>query len=134
MAQLDWGTGIGLHFANNEEYYETLGYLAGKQECVKVYTHDNNKSGARSGQGKLHTHASKESLPDGLRRSFEESGDNRLSVSGYVRNLIENHGFTESYDPTDKSYTFYRFPDSVESVRETVPEAYLKDFDRGCDF
>lgn len=28
MAQLDWGTGIGLHFRNDAEYYEILGYLA----------------------------------------------------------------------------------------------------------
>ena len=29
MAQLIWGngTGIGLHFINDSEYYETLGYL-----------------------------------------------------------------------------------------------------------
>lgn len=27
MAKLDWGRGIGLHFKNNNEYYETLGFL-----------------------------------------------------------------------------------------------------------
>lgn len=26
MPRLDWGLGIGLHFYNSEEYYETLGF------------------------------------------------------------------------------------------------------------
>lgn len=32
MAQLNWGRGIGLHFLDNHEYYETLGVLTKKTE------------------------------------------------------------------------------------------------------
>ena len=53
MAQLHWGTGIGLHFLDDAEYYETLGYLAKKPPSVEVYTHDNNKSGAWAGQSRV---------------------------------------------------------------------------------
>ena len=59
MAQLDWGNGIGLHFQNDAEYYETLGFLAKNPSLVSVYTHDNDRSGAWAGQGKLHTHIDK---------------------------------------------------------------------------
>ncbi|MCM1065016.1 MAG: hypothetical protein NC420_11220 [Eubacterium sp.] len=131
MAQLDWGKGIGLHFRDEAEYYEALGYLAKNPMQVKVYTHKNDRSGAWAGQGKLHTRVAKDILPDGLRRSFEESGDDRLSVTDYVRNLVDNHAFDRFRDPTDRLYTFYRFPDSVDDVRATVPKKHLKDFDRG---
>ena len=131
MAQLHWGRGIGLHFNSNEEYYEVLGYLTKNPALVDVYTHDNDISGAWAGQGKLETRISKSSLPDGLRRSFILSGDERLSVSDYVENLIDNHSFTRFYDPTGNHYTYYRFPDSMLDVRATVPEAYKEDFDRG---
>lgn len=131
MAQLDWGLGIGLHFLNDAEYYEALGYLAKDPALVSVYTHDNDKSGARAGQGKLHTRVDKRNLPDGLQRSFVQSSDNRLSVSDYVRNLVDNHGFTQYRDPTGKLYTFYRYPNSMMDVRATVPPAHWADFDRG---
>lgn len=131
MAQLDWGTGIGLHFNSDNEYYETLGFLAKSPSLVDIYTHENEESGAWAGQGKLDTTIEKRSLPDGLKRSFIQSGDSRLSVTDYVRNLVINHGFTKYYDPTGNKYTFYRFPENVESVRNTVPSKYISDFDRG---
>lgn len=131
MAQMNWGTGIGLHFKDDAEYYEILGYLTKDPSCVDVYTHKNDKSGAWAGQGKLETKVSKSCLPDGLKRSFNLSGDHRLSVSDYVANLIENHSFTRFYDPTGNLYTFYRMPSSYSDVRATVPELYLNDFDRG---
>lgn len=131
MAQLHWGRGIGLHFHNDADYYKTLGYLTKNPALVAVYTHDNDKSGAWAGQGKLHTRVDKNTLPDGLRSSFRKSGDNRLSVTDYVRNLVYNHAFTQYYDPTGNLYTFYRFPLSVASVKRTVPREFWGDFDRG---
>lgn len=134
MAQLDWGMGIGLHFRDDEEYYETLGYLAKNPAFVDVYTHDNDKSGAWAGQGKLQTRVNKRNLPEGLRRSFIQSGDDRLSVTDYVRNLVYNHAFDQYYDPTGNFYTFYRFPNSVADVKATVPRIFWADFDRGYNY
>ncbi|MCM1253793.1 MAG: hypothetical protein NC321_13315 [Clostridium sp.] len=131
MAQLDWGTGIGLHFDNDAEYYETLGYLTKRPALVDIYTHDNDKSGAWAGQGKLQVRVDKSKLPDGLRRSFKQSGDDRLSVTDYVKNLVLNHAFTQFYDPTGNYYTFYRFPASMVDVKQTVPQSFWVDFDRG---
>lgn len=131
MAKLDWGTGIGLHFNNNEEYYETLGYLSQNPNKVVVYTHDNQVSGAWAGQGKLETKVAKSLLPDGLKRSFIQSGDARLSVTDYIENLVYNHNFSCFYDPTGNRYTFYRYPNSCQDVRSTVPVQHLSDFDRG---
>ncbi len=131
MAQKDWGDGIGLHFVDNAEYYETLGYLTKDPASVVVYTHKNDVSGAWAGQGKLETKIDKCLLPAALKRSFDLSGDNRLSVSDYVENLINNHSFTKFYDPTGNLYTYYRMPSSFNDVRATVPNSNLRDFDRG---
>lgn len=134
MAQLHWGTGIGLHFRDDAEYYETLGFLSKNPSLVAVYTHDNDRSGAWAGQGKLHTHINKRLLPPGLRGAFIESGDDRLSVTDYVRNLVENHAFTCFHDPTGNLYTFYRFPNAVSDVKATVPREFLQDFNRGYNW
>jgi hypothetical protein len=133
MAKLDWGngTGIGLHFNNDEEYYEVLGFLSKKPSDVVAYTHENDISGAWSGQGKLETKIGKSQLPAALYRSFVQSGDNRLSVSDYVENLVYNHAFSNFYDPTGNQYTFYIFPESYEAVRNTVPQQYLRNFNIG---
>ena len=131
MAQLNWGIGIGLHFTDNEEYYEILGYLARRPARVYVYTHKNDISGAWAGQGKLETAIPKCQLPSALKRAFDLSGDHRLSVSDYVANLVYNHAFTGFRDPTGNRYTYYRFPESIEDVRNTVPEEYLDAFNRG---
>ena len=133
MARLIWGngTGIGLRFIDNSEYYETLGYLCKTPAEVVVYTHQNDVSGAWAGQGKLETRINKNRLPSGLKRSFDLSGDNRLSVSDYVDNLVQCHAFTRFVDPTGRQYTYHIYPESIQAVRNTVPAQYLRDFDRG---
>ena len=51
-----------------------------------------------------------------------------------MKNLIENHKFSEYRDPTGKLYTLYRYPRSVEDVKTTIPRVYLHDFDRGYNW
>ncbi len=134
MARLNWGDGIGLHFRNNEEYYETLGFLAKKNRFIDIYTHDNRRSGAWGGQGKLETHVDINILPRPLRIAFEKSGDARLSVTDYVQNL-KYHGFTIEQDFTGNSYTFHLFPVSLDEVIESIEsEEYVEDFFRGYNW
>lgn len=133
MARLDWGGGIGLHFRSNEEYYETLGFLTKKNRPIDIYTHDNSKSGAWSGQGKLETHIEICVLPRPLREAFKKSGDARLSVTDYVLNL-KNHGFTIKFDFSGNGYTYHIFPESIDAVIDSIEldsielDKYEKDF------
>lgn len=134
MAQLNWGKGIGLHFLDNKEYYETLGFLTKKSRMVDIYTHDNGRSGAWGGQGKLETHVGTNYLPRPLKSAFEESGDARLSVTDYVQNL-RKHGFTIEQDFTGNKYTYHLFPISVDAVIDTIEsEEYVEDFLRGYNW
>lgn len=134
MAQLEWGRGIGLHFKNNEEYYETLGFLTKRNRPVDIYTHDNGRSGAWGGQGKLETHVGTHILPRPLRAAFEKSGDARLSVTDYVLNL-KNHGFTIEQDFAGNRYTYHLFPESVDAVIASIEsDVYVEDFFRGYNW
>ncbi len=134
MAKLDWGKGIGLHFVNNSEYYETLGFLAKRNRMVDIYTHDNDKSGAWGGQGKLETHVGINILPRPLKEAFNASGDARLSVTDYVLNL-RNHGFTIAQDFSGNRYTYHLFPESIDSVISSIEaEEYVEDFYRGYNW
>ena len=83
------------------------------------------------GQGKLETHVGTKILPRPLRIAFEQSGDARLSVTDYVLNL-KNHGFTIMQDPSGNKYTYHLFPESVETVVDSIEsDEYVSDFFRG---
>ena len=109
MAKLDWGRGIGLHFKNNNEYYETLGFLTKRSRLVDIYTHDNGRSGAWGGQGKLETHVG--------------------------THILRNHGFTIEQDFAGNRYTYHLFPESLDVVVKSIEsEEYEEDFFRGYNW
>lgn len=131
MATLNWGKGIGLNFIDNSDYYYCLGYLTNRSHGIDVYTHDNGRDGAWAGQGKLHNRTNISNHPATFQHSFRQSGDDRLSVSAYVENLVYNHNFSQWYDPTGENFTYYRFPESMENVLSTVPIDFREDFISG---
>ncbi len=130
MPQLEW---TSLKFLSNEEYYETLGFLAKDENLVKIYCEDNKKNGAWAKQGRLSVKKTLalNYIPRPLSCLFNNSNELRVSESAYVEDLHSNHGFTLEEDPTGNGYTCYLHPISVGTVRDTVPERYQKDFDRG---
>lgn len=132
MINLVWrkDDSIGLEFESESEYFETLGFLTKDSRPIDIFTHENQRSGARAPQGKLKLNFSG-NIPRALAWAFNQSNDDRLSVSDYVDNLVQCHAFTRSVDPTGKQYTYHIFPESIQAVRNTVPAQYLEDFDRG---
>lgn len=132
MVNLVWrkDDSIGLEFENESEYYETLGFLTKDSRPIEIFTHANQRSGARAPQGKLRL-VFGGNIPEALAWAFNQSNDDRLSVSDYVDNLVHYHAFTRFVDPTGRQYTYHIFPESVEAVRDTVPTRFLRDFDRG---
>lgn len=119
---------IGLEFPNYDDYYETLGFLSHPRTTVRIYTHKNQQSGAYGSQGKLE--CTNNILTRPLLNSFQQSKDNRLSVSSYVNTLIRMHHF-QLDDPTNQAYTVHVSAPNVTTVRSTVPNNYLPSFDRG---
>lgn len=133
--RLDWrhnNNSIGISFIDEHEYYETLGYLS-KSGRIRIYWHNNDRSGARSYQGKLEREIEVDLIkPRPLNKSFSRSGDHRLSVTDYVNNLRNNHNFTQ-YGDLNVDYTVYLEPNNYLKIRNTVPAPYLADFDRGYE-
>ena len=128
--ELNWGN--ILHFNSEKDYYEVLGFLSKEEELIRVYTENNEKAGAWSGQGRMSLrNVSIDSLPEALKNAFETSVDGRISVTHYVKNLKENHNFSREIDPTGSDFTKRLYKESLEKVLETVPEEYENDFYRG---
>lgn len=128
--ELNWGN--ILHFNSEKDYYEVLGFLSKEEELIRVYTENNDKAGAWSGQGRMSLrNVSIDSLPEALKNAFETSADGRISVTQYVKNLKENHNFSREIDPTGSDFTKRLYKESLEKVLETVPEEYENDFYRG---
>lgn len=134
MAQLNWGQGVGLHFQDNHEYYETLGFLAKRNRSIDMYTHNNKNNDVWSGQGKLETRVGVNILPRPLKEAFKQLGDARLTVTEYILNL-KNHGFTIEQHLTGSKYLYHLFPASLSKVSDTIEsEEYLEDFFRGYNW
>ena len=128
--ELNWGN--ILHFNSEKDYYEVLGFLSKEEELIRVYTENNDKAGAWSGQGRMSLrNVSIDSLPEALKNAFETSVDGRISVTHYVKNLKENHNLSREIDPTGSDFTKRLYKESLEKVLETVPEEYENDFYRG---
>ena len=128
--ELNWGN--ILHFNSEKDYYEVLGFLSKEEELIRVYTENNDKAGAWSGQGRMSLrNVSIDSLPEALKNAFETSVDGRISVTHYVKNLKENHNFSREIDPTGSDFTKRLYKESLEKVLETVTEEYENDFYRG---
>ena len=128
--ELNWGN--ILHFNSEKDYYEVLGFLSKEEELIRVYTENNDKAGAWSGQGRMSLrNVSIDSLPEALKNAFETSVDGRISVTHYVKNLKENHNFSREIDPTGSDFTKRLYKESLEKVLETVSEEYENDFYRG---
>lgn len=128
--ELYWGN--VLKFNNEKEYYETLGFLSKDDEYIRIYTESNEKVGAWAGQGRMSLRdVDIDSLPEALKNAFKTSVDNRISETGYVRNLKETHYFTREVDPTGNDFTKRLYKESLDKVLTTVPREYKNDFYRG---
>lgn len=131
--RLDWGN--VLKFNDDHEYYETLGLLCQDEKYVRVYTENNKDAGAWGNQGRMVVLVENiHGLPRPLEEAFASSKDNRISETEYVRNLQDNHSFTREVDPTGNDFTKYLFKSSIDDVRNTVPNEFLFDFDRGYNW
>ena len=119
--------GNKLRFQNENEYYETLGFLCNENHYIRVYTESNERLGAWGSQGRLSISTNAIDIPAPLKKAFSETPDSRISETKYVRNLQENHAFDIEDGDYSKTVTF----SSINDVIATVPEDFKEDFYRG---
>lgn len=124
MAKLVWGRDEQLQFADQGEYYYSLGLLCRPGRFNIVY--EPNKL-TNSWEDAYRIQCANCQVP--LPQAFQDAlrSQDRINNNEYVDNLFRNHNF--KYKEGDDKHIYGDYDD----VRETVPDAYLKDFEKGYD-
>lgn len=135
MAQLDgWNK---LKFQNDGEYYELLGFLAKDDPIFILETVENGRSGAGAAQTifRLKNGYSFDGLPRVIKEAYEAGNDLvRLSETKFIRNLIENHSFSDKATSGEDDYITHWYKTSLDDVIDTVPINHMRDFYRGYEW
>lgn len=120
MAQLVWGQDGQLEFANQEEYYYSLGLLCNSDWFNIVYE-PNRLTNSWGDAFRIQCTKCPVVLPQAFQKALRSQ--DRINNNAYVENLHTNHNFV--YDGIKYISGDYA------SVRTTVPAEYLDDFDSG---
>ncbi|PWN64343.1 hypothetical protein C1638_010555 [Chryseobacterium oncorhynchi] len=111
-----------MRFDSPEEYYETLGFLAKSDGSMALVWEDNQNQGARGREVRIHCLSNIDSFTPPLVRKFTAGRDkiiHRINCNEFVEDLLTNHNFALG---------------SIQDttlIRNTIPQQYLVDFDRG---
>lgn len=109
-------------FRNKHEYYELLGFLAKSDRTSSLTWERNEEQGAWGSEGRIKFYSSV--LPFSASLSYTAGVGNvqsRVNCNEFLKNLYEDHNFVNG-DEQD-----------IESIRATVPQEYLSDFERGLN-
>lgn len=122
MYQRSFGTKGQMRFSNANDYYEFLGFLCKNDGSTSIVWEPNDEQGAWGPEGRIHFHVDP---PVALRADLDYTrgrGNNivwRVNCNEFVEDVLANHGFVvgATQDRT--------------TVRASVPNANIPDFDRG---
>ena len=120
MVKLLWGQAGQLRFADQEEYYFSLGLLCNSSWFNIVYE-PNRLTNSWGDAFRIQCANCPVELPQAFQNALRSQY--RINNNEYVENLYNNHNFV--YDGVKYIHGDYH------SVRTTVPKSYLKNFDAG---
>jgi hypothetical protein len=123
MYKTEFGIRRKMLFETPEIYWETLGFLAKSDGSIAIVWERNEEQGAWGSEGRIHCHSNLEEFTLPLRRKFTRGRAkkvlHRINCNEFVKDLTMNHAFIwGETQPTGR-------------IRETIPEDYLADFERG---
>jgi len=123
MYKKEFGKRSKMKFESPEIYWETLGFLAKSDGSIAIVWEHNEEQGAWGSEGRIHCLNNLDSFTLPLQRKFTEGRGykvlHRINCNEFIEDITTNHAFEYgSIQPTD-------------SIRETIPAEYLKDFKRG---
>lgn len=124
MAQLVFGRDSQICFNSENDYYESLGFLAKNDGTTSLHWEHNEISGAWGSEGRIHCYKDLNMFPGSLSQAFTEGTGKilqRINCNEYVACLLNFHNFKLG-DNQD-----------VELIRNTVPSAYIDDFNNGLN-
>lgn len=120
MARLVWGQDGQLRFANQEEYYYSLGLLC-NSNWFNIVFEPNQLTNSWGNAFRIQCANCPVDLPRAFRNALRSQ--ERINNNEYIENLYTNHNFV--YD--GRKYISGDYDD----VRITVSDEYLEDFDDG---
>lgn len=123
MYKQNFGKRRKMRFDSPEEYYETLGFIAKGDGSCDLYRENNQNQGAWGPEIRMNCYKSLQKFTPPLRRKFTKGRGkkvlHRINCNEFIEDLIANHAFS------------YGDIQNMNSIRATIPSAYLSDFDRG---
>ena len=121
MYKSSFGSKRQIQFNSEHEFYQLLGYLAKSDGSASIVWEHNENQGAWGSEGRIQFHTMR--IPQfGHLDLTAGNGGNiyyRLNCNEFVQNLIINHGFV------------YGSTQNAQTIRQTIPNAFLSDFDFG---
>lgn len=121
MYQATFGKKQQISFNSESEYYELLGYLSKSDGSTILVWEDNDLQGAWTKEGRILFF---EDQPAALRANLLHTAgvgkiNSRVNCNNFILNIGANHSFVlgETQD--------------IPSIRATVPQQYIADFDAG---
>ena len=122
MYQPSFGRDNPITFENQEIYYETLGFLSKSDGTTAITLENNQDQGARAHEIRIQCYNNIANFPLPLTRKFTIGTGrsiHRINATDFLQDLLDNHSFqlNENHNTAD--------------IRNTIPQQYLVDFDRG---
>lgn len=121
MYSLVWGKAQQLWFEDDHEYYRALGSLCRRDSYTITYE-TNSETESWSDAFRIKCLRSDSQTPDAFINAMRTG--RRINCNDYIQNLYEFHSF--DFDVGNKVLI-----GNHDKVRQTVPSAYLFDFEEG---
>lgn len=123
MAQLTYGTKGQIAFASDNDFYESLGFLAKNDGTTTIHWEHNEDQGAWGSEGRIHCYKNIATFPAYFSSAFTAGVGkivHRINCNEYIEYIATNHAFVEGQAIQNEA-----------AIRATVPAANLPDYLRG---
>lgn len=122
MYQANFGTNNPpqIHFNNESEYYQALGYLAKSDGTTSIHWEHNENQGAWGSEGRIHFFINNPVIP-GYFKPTAGRGNvvNRTNCNEFIENIVTNNSFVMGDTQ------------NIGNIRSTIPTSYVSDFNIG---
>lgn len=123
--QLSFGDRKKITFASVNDKYEAIGFLAGSKYTSLTWENNEN-SGAWGSEGRIHCYTNLDKFPSAFSSRFSAGNGRikaRVNCNEFLSLLVNTHSFSLGDVEIGGQ--------DISSIRQTIPNSYLVDFDRG---
>lgn len=123
MYKSEFGKRKKMKFNSPSEFYETLGFLAKSEGNCSIYREDNHNQGAWAHEVRANCLKNLSIFPLPLKDKFTKGRGkgvlHRINCNEFFEGLLTFHKFQ------------FGLTQDYQTIKNTIPNAFLNDFDRG---